>query len=131
MGFRTKRATLYRTTKTKNSIISERKYERTIGCKGVPSSFRKKLTQEEKAEVESLWGSVIPDICFEELEIFKYFHGYKLGYVGFDIFLPLVSRKLNDYHYTKFYEDKCLTDSFSSVFKMPEVVLKCIGGRLI
>lgn len=59
----------------------------------------------------------------------KYFNGFDVGYIGFDQYLPLISRRLNDYYYTKFFENKGLVESFSKTIKMPQTICKAINGE--
>lgn len=47
---------------------------------------------------------------FKELEVFKHYNGFDSRYLSHYLYLPLVARKLNNYHYTKFFENKGLLD---------------------
>lgn len=68
-------------------------------------------------------------MVFDELEVFKYFNGFDVRFFGHNLYLPLIARKLNDYHYTKIFEDKNLINRFSRVLKTPETVYMVIGGN--
>lgn len=75
-------------------------------------------------------GGVVDNIDFREIEVFKYFNGFDPSYLGFDQFLPLISRRLNDYYYTKFFENKGIVELFSKTIKMPRTICKSINGEL-
>lgn len=49
--------------------------------------------------------------------------------MGHNLYLPLVARRLNDYHYTKFFEDKGLFGRFSSEITTPICLVRCINGE--
>lgn len=110
-------------------VQNERKYETFLNLKMAGPQHRMELTDIEKKELISKWGKVASNISFEEFEVFKYFRGFDANYMGHDLYLPIVARKLNNYHYSKIYEDKCLTDTFCKAIKMPETVIRCINGE--
>lgn len=118
-------------------ITKEREREEKIIMSAIPSDKKTPLTEREKREVNELWGSALlkylswngSGISYKELEVFKYFNGFDPRYIGHNLYLPLISRRLNDYHYTKFYEDKGILDSFSKTLKFPRCLCRCINGE--
>ena len=86
------------------------------------------LSSEETACVKKTWGEVAdPDIS--EWEIYKYLYGFDERFLGHNIYLPLISRRLNDYHYTDFFGNKCLMDIIKSGASFPKAILRCIDGE--
>jgi hypothetical protein len=110
-------------------ISNEREYEKYLIVKDIPKEFRSPLTEQEKRAFSEIWGGVLDRVCYDELEILKYLNGFDPRYIGHDQYLPRISRRLNCYHYTKFYENKGVISEFSRALKMPETVCKCIEGE--
>lgn len=120
---------LYKNFTTNKRINFERVYEMKLNTIAVNTKYRTPLTEEEKEIYKNFWGGVTNHILFDELEVFKYFNGFNVRFLGHNLYLPLIARKLNDYHYTKIFEDKNLIDRFSRVLKTPETVYMVIGGN--
>lgn len=118
-------------------IYKERKNEENIILRDISPEKRTPLTEKEKREVNALWSPILTKyvprcgkgISYKELEVFKYMNGFDPRYIGHNLYLPLVARRLNDYHYTKFYEDKGIVDSFSKTLKFPKCLCRCINGE--
>lgn len=73
-----------------------------------PSSCNSPLTYEEKRKVHDLWGQVVPVTSFKEFEMFKKMYGFDERFLTHHIYLPILARLLNDYSYTKMFDDKGL-----------------------
>lgn len=73
-----------------------------------PSSCNSPLTKEEKDKVQALWGQVVPVTSFKEFEMFKHQYGFDERFLTHHIYLPILARLLNDYSYTKMFDDKGL-----------------------
>lgn len=74
-------------------------------------------------------GGGYRQILFDELEVFKHFNGFDPRYLSHNFYLPLIARRLNNYHYTKFFEDKGLFGCFSSEIAAPKCIVRCIDGE--
>lgn len=108
--------------------VKKERNQETVLTMALVGDKRTPMTKDEIERVKKLWGGVcIP--CTEEWEVFKYLHGFDERFLGHNVYLPLIARTLNNYHYTKFFEDKCLLDCFGSSARFPKVVLRCINGE--
>lgn len=66
----------------------------------------------------------------KELEIFKHFNGFDPRYVSHYMYLPLIARKLNDYQYTKFFENKSLLGAINTNISCPLIFPKIYCRRI-
>lgn len=73
-----------------------------------PASCNSPLTEEEKKEVKDLWGQVVPVTSYKEFEMFKHIYGFDARFLTHHMYLPILARLLNDYNYTKMFDDKGL-----------------------
>ena len=85
---------------------------------------RTNLTKEEKQSVIKFWG--ITPASYEEFEIYKTFNGFDVRFMPMSIYLPLISRRLNDYKYTEILEHKggmilSDTDTFEPIYDVNSV----------
>lgn len=113
-----------------NQIINnERKREEDIIMKDIPLNKRIPLTEAEKGEIHKMWGAFTNNISYKEFEVFKYFNGFDARYLSHNLYLPLIARTLNNFYYTKFFEDKGLSGHISSNVKFPESIVRCIDGE--
>lgn len=64
------------------------------------------LTEYEKRQIVKYWG--ITPSSFRECEVYKHFRGFDVRFMPMSIYLPLVTRRLNDYQYTEILEHKSL-----------------------
>ena len=109
-------------------INKERNYESFLVLKNVRGGVS--LTDEEKKAVISLWGSIATPIKWDEYEVYKSINGFDARFLSHEIYLPLVARKLNNYHYTKFFEDKGLLGRLGSCgLDFPYCCVRCIDGE--
>ena len=116
-----------------NQIRKERAHEEYLTIKDIAPDKREKLTEGEKREVAKKWsraeGGGKTDISFAELEVFKHFNGFDPRYLGHNLYLPLIARRLNNYHYTKSFEDKGLFGCCPSEIAAPKCIVRCIDGE--
>ena len=61
--------------------------------------------------------------------MYKHFNGFDPRYLGHNLYLPLVARRLNNYHYTKFFEDKGLLGHLSTSVTFPHSIIRCVNGE--
>lgn len=86
------------------------------------------LTATEKEEINALWGQLLPVTSFKEYEMFKKIYGFDARFLTHHIYLPIVARLLNDYKYTKIFDDKGLLGYIStSCIKTPHCFIRYIG----
>lgn len=116
----------------RNLINKERAREENIVMSQIPESVRTPLTEAEKYAVDEMCGKIMGggnSLSYNELEVYKFFNGFDPRYLGHNLYLPLVARRLNDYHYTKFFEDKGLFGRLSSEIVAPTCLVRCIDGE--
>ena len=69
-------------------------------------------------------------ISFKEFEVYKHFRGFDERFLPFQLYLPLVSRRLNDYKYCKLLEHKSLLGRFThGVLPFPKCLVRCVNGE--
>ena len=95
---------------TNHYISKEQMHEEYLNIKDLPSASFSPLSDEEKKSAIQQWGGVQIMSSFKELEVFKHYNGFDSRYLSHYLYLPLVARTLNNYHYTKFFENKGLLD---------------------
>lgn len=67
---------------------------------------------------------------FKEFEVFKHYNGFDGRYLSHYLYLPLVARKLNNYRYTKFFENKGLLDYLcNSGIRFPKTFIRRIDNE--
>lgn len=110
-------------------IRKERLYESFLVTKDIKVK-REPLTPEEKDAVLTVWGGVVKPITWDEYEVFKAVGKFDPRYLPHEMYLPIVARKLNNYHYTKFYEDKGLLGRLGGCeLKFAPCLVRCIDGE--
>ena len=115
----------------KKQILKERKREESLIISNYPSNVFLALTPEEKNKVIKLWGGISSEISFKEYEVYKYLRGFDERFLSHELYLPLIYHALNNYHYTKFFEDKGLLGYLtrSSQLTFPYCYVRCISGE--
>lgn len=89
---------------------------------------RTHLTKEEKQSVFTFWG--ITPASFEEFEIYKTFNGFDVRFMPMSIYLPLITRRLNDYKYTEILEHKSMFGYLTNGYvHYPKCFLRVINGE--
>lgn len=118
----------------------ERHWEEKIILDPCPVKYTQPLTEAEVKEVDKLWGPLVDNmhiagtcappqkISKKEISIYKYFNGFDPRYLGHELYLPIVSHLLNNYHYTKMFEDKGLLGVMSGCgIRYPYCLIRCIA----
>ena len=109
----------------KKEINGERRFEESIVVKNFPEGETEPLTDDEKQQVQRLWGGV--NNSFQELGLFKKHRGFDPRYMSHFFYLPIIAHKLNDYHYTKLFEHKSLQGHLvKGNLKSPHCYVRCI-----
>ncbi len=112
----------------KRRICSERKREEYYVISNYSSEKTSTLTDEEKQQVDELWGGLVPITSYKEFEMFKFIHGFDARFLTHHIYLPLVARLLNDYKYSTIFDDKGLLGYIAkSSIKFPYCYVRSIG----
>ncbi|RHK72071.1 hypothetical protein DW047_23725 [Phocaeicola vulgatus] len=90
--------------------------------------MRTPLTEKEKQEVVDFWG--ICPASFVEYEIYKYFRGFDVRFMPMSIYLPLITRRINDYQYTEIMEHKSLFGYLTNgVVHFPHCYFRTVHGE--
>lgn len=110
-------------------ILRERAHETLLIQKNVVGGG-KKLEDGEKHQILELWGAIATPRDWGEYEIFKRLKGFDARYLSHELYLPLIARRLNDYHYSKLFEDKSLLGRLGiGVLRFPYCYVRCINGE--
>ncbi len=105
-------------------IKAEQLTEEFLNVKNCPKTERIALTNDEKKEVVKTWGFLSKNTSFEEYEYYKFYNGFNAKFVSHYFYLPLISHRLNNYHYTKFLEHKSLLGNIlGKTIKFPKNVI--------
>ena len=108
-------------------INAERNREEKLVVELIDPSCFTPLTTDEKLKVDALWGQLLPITSYKEYEFFKYASGFDPRYLSHHIYLPIVARLLNDYKYTKIFDDKGLLGYLTSTkLKFPHCYVRHI-----
>ena len=111
-------------------IISERRNEENMVVGNLSTDKFEPLTRKEQEQVKELWGTIqnISYISYKEFEMFKRIRGFDARFLTHSIYLPIIARLLNDFKYTKIFEDKGLCGSIkTSNIKFPKCFVRRIG----
>ena len=121
---------LYKIFSLPLQVNEERKSEEYLVTKNYSTDKTCKLTPDEIQRVERLWGSLVDVISLKEYEMYKKMCGFDERFLTHFNYLPLIARRLNDYHYTKFFEDKGLLGFLvPNELKFPICYVRCINGE--
>ena len=120
---------LYKTFAVPYQIQQEKEHEERIILQHVEDdSVYTPLTETEKQEVRDYWG--IEPVSFKEYEVYKHFRGFDVRFMPMSIYLPLISRRLNDYQYTKILEHKSLFGYLTKgVVRFPHCFIRVVNGE--
>lgn len=120
---------LYKTFAVPYQIQQEKEHEERIILQHVEDdSVYTPLTETEKQEVRDYWG--IEPASFKEYEVYKHFRGFDVRFMPMSIYLPLISRRLNDYQYTKILEHKSLFGYLTKgVVRFPHCFIRVVNGE--
>lgn len=69
-------------------------------------------------------------MSLSEIEVFKYVNGFDPRYLTHNVYLPVVARKLNDYKWTKIFENKSLMGFLPhGLLICPKVFARQVNGE--
>lgn len=109
-------------------ICNERTYEEFLVMQNFSEDRKEPLTEEEKKQVDELWGHLLPVTSYKEFEMFKKMYGFDARFLTHHIYLPIIARLLNDYQYTTIFDDKGLLGYVAdSCIKPPYCFIRHIG----
>lgn len=109
-------------------INAERAREEWLVTSNYTSDKTVPLTAEEKRQIDSLWGQLLPINSYKEFEMFKKIYGFDARFLTHNIYLPIVARLLNDFKYTTMFDDKGLLGYIAdSCIKFPYCFVRHIG----
>lgn len=130
-GIKKKINMLQKQRRIESRIHRKQEWEEDLNVKGITSFREKKLTSDEQKEVKAMWCGVKPRISMKEYGIFKSVNGFDARYLSHHTYLPLIARRINNFHYTKFLEHKSLLGYLrSSLIRFPKCFVRCIDGEL-
>lgn len=119
---------LYKKLNIPVQIKNEQRHEEWLVVEKIPHSMRTPLTEKEKQEVVDFWG--ICPASFVEYEIYKYFRGFDVRFMPMSIYLPLITRRINDYQYTEIMEHKSLFGYLTNgVVHFPHCYFRTVHGE--
>lgn len=104
--------------KRRNEIANEQAVEEFLVTKNFSSDLRAMLSREEEISFKRLWEPVVcrvggGGVGLSEIEMFKRLKGFDPRYLTHNIYLPIIARTINNYKWTKIFENKAITDRFS------------------
>ena len=110
-------------------IESEKHREEWLILNTIPDSIKRTpLSEEEKRNVVDYWG--ITPASYEEYEVYKTFNGFDVRFMPMSIYLPLITRRLNDYKYTEILEHKSMFGYLTKGYvHYPKCFLRVINGE--
>jgi len=118
---------LFRLLEIPYLINKERRQEEWLAIKDVPVAIGEILTDEEKNQIRELWG--MDPVSYREYEIYKAYNGFDPRFMAFSIYLPLISRRLNNYFFTELYEHKSLLGYLTcGVINFPQCFIRVVDG---
>lgn len=82
--------------------------------RNVPPNGVEALTQHEQMLWDKQWGWLGLPSSYREAGMFKYYCGFDDRFLAHYYYLPLLARRLNDYHWTKCFEHKGCLGCFAS-----------------
>lgn len=112
-------------------VLKERQNEERMVLANISDSNRESLSTEEIRLVKETWGRACEVYSWKEYEVFKKLRKFDPNYLSHNIYLPVISHKLNNYRYTKLFEHKSLLGLLSKGdMKFPCCYVRCIDGEL-
>lgn len=114
----------------RSDIKHERENEEQVSLLGVPGQMYAPLTNAEKDEVKALWGQVVDVTSYKEFEVYKGVRGFDARFLPFHFYLPLISRRLNNYKYSKILEHKSFLGRLThGSLPFPYCIVRSIDGH--
>lgn len=120
---------LYRTINVPVQIQREKQFEEQLILQTITDkSLFTPLTEDEKKQVVEYWG--IEPYSYHEYEVYKHFNGFDVRFMPMSIYLPLITRRLNDYQYTEILEHKSMFGYLTNgIVHYPYCYLRVINGE--
>lgn len=116
--------------KVQKEIQREQQREEYLVLMNFSEAELEPLNDEEKALVHSVFGEDENSQDYPELGLFKKHRGFDPRYIPHRLYLPLISHKLNNYHYTKMFEHKSLQGHLvRGNLKSPFCFVRCIDNE--
>lgn len=110
-------------------IRKEQMREETLVLSGVTADKYSPLTEAEKSQIKSFWGEDIVR-SYRECEVYKKACGFDVRFMPMSFYLPLITRRLNNYFYGELMEDKGLLGRLSpGAVRFPVCFVRTIGGE--
>lgn len=110
-------------------IRKEQMREETLVLSGVTADKYSPLTEAEKSQIKSFWGEDIVR-SYRECEVYKKACGFDVRFMPMSFYLPLITRRLNNYFYGELMEDKGLLGRLSpGSIRFPVCFVRTIGGE--
>lgn len=110
-------------------IDAERAREELAVVSQYPEGAAVPLTEDERRQVAALWGQLTPVTSWKEYGLFKRMYGFDARFLSHHIYLPVVARLLNDYDYTRMFDDKGLLGYLAkSSLNFPYTVVRRVSG---
>lgn len=117
--------------KLQRKINHERINEERLVIEHLSGNKFESLSFDEKCQIAELWSGLdnLTWFSFAEFEMFKRIKGFDARYLTHSIYLPVVAHLLNDFRYTKIFEDKGLCGYIKSTYiRFPKCYLRRIGS---
>lgn len=91
------------------------------------------LTNEEKAEINKLWGKYINnlELGYPGFQVYKSIYGFDPNYLPFSYFFPWIIRVLNPLEYAHVLSNKGMATIYFSNIKQPELVARKIDKCIL
>lgn len=122
---------IIRTYRLKQRIEHERSNEEQQVVGHLSKDKFESLTFNEKCQISELWSGLdnLKGFSFSEFEMFKKIYGFDARFLTHSIYLPVVARLLNDFPYTKIFEDKGLYGYIKSTnLRFPKCFVRHISS---
>lgn len=99
-----------RNYRLKKRINTEQSHEEQLVVDNISKDKFTPLTTTEKQQIDDLWKDLYltSKVSYKEFEMFKYICGFDARFLTHHNYLPVIAHLLNDYQYTKTFEDKGL-----------------------
>jgi hypothetical protein len=117
---------LYRKYSIPFQIEMEKRNEEDLIMKNISDDLIASLTDDEKAQIKSYWG-IVP-ASYREYGVYKHYNGFDVRFMPMSIYLPLITRRLNDYSYSEILEHKSLFGYLAKgVVRFPKCYVRTVN----
>lgn len=122
--------TYYRRRLSKR-IMNERMREEQLVISHLSPDKFSPLTKEEMQLIDNQWGGVVglPIKSYKEFEMYKHLRDFDPRFLTHFNYLPVIARLLNDYQYTRIFDNKGLLGYLRPTgMKFPECYIRHIAS---